>query len=346
MQDHDTALSAVRNLNGQEIGGRPLRIDLADSDPFLEGKTTIRGELIDAGETRAQWREREREREFGGGGSSSGTSGRGGHGGGGSGRYPGAKNDANAFLAKLPRGVQIPPGSSALDSISALLARENPSQILEVLAQMKVGLTSQSDYLLCIRERLGYALFQALLLNKIVDPTILNRMLAATASSSNPPPQQHTPAPQQQQHFAPPPPVHHPQPGYGAHPVPPPHLSNQPVGGTPPNAMYPPPHQNPHMPPPAQLPPYYGRPPPGMGAPPPQQQQAMPPPQQQQQAAPQIPNAMGYDAAQRDMLAQVLALTQDQINSLPAMERDQIIQLAVNVNMKLGCLATVDIKKT
>jgi cleavage stimulation factor subunit 2 len=64
--DHETALSAVRNLNNVDVGGRPLRIDLADSDPFLEGKTTVRGELIDGGETRAQWREREnakRDRE-------------------------------------------------------------------------------------------------------------------------------------------------------------------------------------------------------------------------------------------------------------------------------------------
>jgi len=48
-QDHKTTLSAVRNLNGTDVGGRPLRIDLADSDPFLEGKTTVRGELMDGG---------------------------------------------------------------------------------------------------------------------------------------------------------------------------------------------------------------------------------------------------------------------------------------------------------
>lgn len=131
-QDHDTALSAVRNLNGQEVGGRPLRIDLADSDPFLEGKTTIRGEIVDAHETRAQWRERERERrdaEHGGGG------GGGHHHRGGGGRH---SKDPAAFLSKLPRGVHVPPGSTALDIISVLLGRESPTQILEVLAQMKV----------------------------------------------------------------------------------------------------------------------------------------------------------------------------------------------------------------
>jgi hypothetical protein len=47
--DHETAASAVRNLNNTDVGGCPLRIDLADSDPFLEGKTTVRGELLDGG---------------------------------------------------------------------------------------------------------------------------------------------------------------------------------------------------------------------------------------------------------------------------------------------------------
>lgn len=50
--DHETAASAVRNLNGTEVKGRPLRIDLADSDPSLEGKTTYRGEL-EGGDSKA-----------------------------------------------------------------------------------------------------------------------------------------------------------------------------------------------------------------------------------------------------------------------------------------------------
>jgi cleavage stimulation factor subunit 2 len=112
-KDHETALSAVRNLNGTDVGGRPLRIDLADSDPFLEGKTTVRGELLDGG-------------------------------------YPGpseprsrgsrnSSNDPESFLASLPPGKVPPPGISALDSISQTLAGMPPSQLMEVLAQMKVS---------------------------------------------------------------------------------------------------------------------------------------------------------------------------------------------------------------
>ena len=117
--DHETALSAVRNLNNVDVGGRPLRIDLADSDPFLEGKTTVRGELIDGGETRAQWREREnakRDRD----------------------RDSEGPKDKNSFLRNLPQGVPVPPGASALDMISQTLATMNPAQLVEVLAQFKV----------------------------------------------------------------------------------------------------------------------------------------------------------------------------------------------------------------
>jgi cleavage stimulation factor subunit 2 len=122
--DHETALSAVRNLNNVDVGGRPLRIDLADSDPFLEGKTTVRGELIDGGETRAQWRERENSR-----------------------RDDGTNKDKNTFLRNLPQGIPVPPGTSALDMISQTLATMNPAQLVEVLAQFKVCRCVHSPHL-------------------------------------------------------------------------------------------------------------------------------------------------------------------------------------------------------
>lgn len=105
------------------MGGRPLRIDLADSDPFLEGKTTVRGELLDGGvpgpsEPRTQWR----------------TSGSG----------DARSHEGNPLLAGLPPGIQIPKGSSSLDYISSTLASMQPSQLMEVLAQMKVNLAPTS----------------------------------------------------------------------------------------------------------------------------------------------------------------------------------------------------------
>ena len=100
-------------MNGTDVGGRPLRIDLADSDPFLEGKTTVRGELLDGGYPGPS-----EPRSRGGRNTS---------------------NDPESFLVNLPPGKTIPPGTSALDSISQTLAGMPPSQLMEVLAQMKVS---------------------------------------------------------------------------------------------------------------------------------------------------------------------------------------------------------------
>jgi cleavage stimulation factor subunit 2 len=41
----------VRNLNNVNVGGRPLRVYLADWNPFVEGKSTARGELVNKGES-------------------------------------------------------------------------------------------------------------------------------------------------------------------------------------------------------------------------------------------------------------------------------------------------------
>ena len=120
-------MSAVRNLNGVEVGGRPLRIDLADSDPFLEGKTTVRGELVDMSETRAQWRERERERERE------------------HARREHQGEDPKAFLATVPQGVQLPLGQKAEDMITNMLASLPPGQVMDVLAQMKVRKLDRSN---------------------------------------------------------------------------------------------------------------------------------------------------------------------------------------------------------
>lgn len=110
--DHETALSAVRNLNNADVGGRPLRIDLADSDPFLEGKTTVRGELVDGGVPGpAEPRHR------------SGN----------------ARIHEGDFMSHLPPGVHLPKGTTALDFITNTLAKMPPAQLMEVLAQMKVS---------------------------------------------------------------------------------------------------------------------------------------------------------------------------------------------------------------
>ncbi|KAK7683773.1 hypothetical protein QCA50_013149 [Cerrena zonata] len=272
--DHETAQSAVRNLNGQDVGGRPLRIDLADSDPFLEGKTTVRGELIDSHETRAQWRERER------------------------------KTDPNSFLRELPAGAFV------------------------------ITHPDQARALLVAHPQLGYALFQALLLNKIVDPAILQRMLNATTGASQASPNAPIaptptvpPIAQQQSHILPPTPTqpnyphvpHAPQPAYGHQPnIPPMHVPTPPIPTHTP--MY---GAQQHMPPPqAPQNPYYRPPIPAQPAPVQHQQPVAPVAAPvQAQAPPPV------DPAAKEMILQVLRLTPDQVNQLPPNEREQLIQL-------------------
>ncbi|KAF8698398.1 hypothetical protein AX14_001138 [Amanita brunnescens Koide BX004] len=294
--DHETAASAVRNLNNVDVGGRPLRIDLADSDPYLEGKTTVRGELVDSGPPDHRgWR------------------------GGGKGQDP------NAFLANVPPGVQLPKHLSALDHISQTLASMSPSHLMEVLAQMKafvITYPEQARALLVAHPQLAYALFQALLLNKIVDSAILQRMLEATAGGGAghtvpqaarqavPPP--HLQHPLYPQMPYPAPPIQQPQPLQGMPPPPPP-----PMSVPPPSAMF-----SHHQPPPGMAPmPYYRPPPPQTQMPPSQPPAQTSAPQSMSQSTPDISDN------QRSMLMQVLSLTQEQINALPETERQAIVQL-------------------
>ncbi|KAF5322994.1 hypothetical protein D9611_009287 [Ephemerocybe angulata] len=253
--DHETALSAVRNLNQHEVGGRPLRIDLADSDPFLEGKTTVRGELLDSGypgpaEPRAAWRT-----------------------GGGGGRGGGGPDNETAFMSTLPAGKPPHGGVSVMDTISTTLATIAPNQLLEVLAQMKAFIIThpeQAKILLAKQPQLSYALFQALLLHRIVPEEILFKMqstgppgppMHAKQQQQQPYQQQHHQQQQHQQqqqplHRGPPPPQHQ---------APPPHMYQQMPPQYPPAAM-PPPQSAPMYPPQAMQPPppqgYYRQPPP------------------------------------------------------------------------------------
>ncbi|KDQ50939.1 hypothetical protein JAAARDRAFT_73906 [Jaapia argillacea MUCL 33604] len=318
--DHDTAMSAVRNLNNVDVGGRPLRIDLADSDPFLEGKTTVRGEIIDGGgggggggESRSQWRDRDRDRDRDGG---RGTS-----------RNRDQTQDPNIFLSTLPPGVPVPHGKTPPDVITQVLAETPPSQITEVLAQMKAFVITHPDQartLLMAHPQLGYALFQAMIMNKILDEAIVTRMQAAASSSRPPPPQVPMPPP---------------------HLAPPPHMYAQPPPMHQPQPMMPPPMMHPGQPPMQAMPP--GPPPPGMYThhqhvpPPPPPQYYQPPPQQQQQppqgpgqgqqqaqaAAAQVQQDGSIDPAQKAMLLQVLQMTPEQINALEPSARATVNQI-------------------
>lgn len=156
----------------------------------------------------------------------------------------------NSSLPPLPIGVDLPPGLTCPDAISRTLNTLPPSQLLDVLSQMKT-LTStdpaKATELLHQAPQLSFAIFQALLLMGLVSPSALEGVVEAAVAqpSTIPPPQQS---------YGVPPPGSYP-PGF---PPPPPHMAGQ-LGmqvGTPPVQVqhaYPPPPQR--APPPQQAPP-------------------------------------------------------------------------------------------
>lgn len=199
--DVDAAAAAVRNLNEFELNGRTLRVDYSNDN--------------DKG-----------NRSGGGGGGDFD----------GAGRAPppahfnmnmggqanGAAPDA---LPPLPQGVQLPPGLTAPDAISQTLSQIDSAQLLDILSQMKT-LTQQeparATALLQQAPQLGYAIFQALLLMRLVSTDVLASLIQQTtqappaAPPSQPPPMTYGQAPPG---FPPQPPFGAPPPGYGAPPA-------------------------------------------------------------------------------------------------------------------------------
>ncbi|KAF9107883.1 Pre-mRNA-processing factor 19 [Mortierella sp. AM989] len=291
-QDERTAASAVRNLNGREIGNRSLKVDYAETDPARNG-----GRDLEEGSFM---------RNIGPG---SGPTGppppmppllqqqpppfmplQGGP----PRLDPRIANNPNAappanrppipqppMAGAPPLAPPMAPGPSSADAISAVLGTMTPQNVFDLISSMKVLGASEPDRAKAVlndNPQLSYALFQALLMMNLVEPSSLQRMFPAMPGPKAPAPNVPTP---QQQHLPPPPPPH-----MG---MPPPHLQ-------------PPPHQF--------APPAFSNLPPAS--------QPVPP-----QSTPLAPSL----EQQKALVAQVLALTPADIASLPEEQRANIIQL-------------------
>nr|XP_033801411.1 cleavage stimulation factor subunit 2 isoform X2 [Geotrypetes seraphini] len=179
-QDQETALSAMRNLNGREFSGRALRVDNAASEKNKE-------ELKNLG--------------------------------------------TGAPIIESPYGDPVSP-EDAPESISRAVASLPPEQMFELMKQMKLCVQNspqEARNMLLQNPQLAYALLQAQVVMRIVDPEIAVKILHRPACVppltggsqqqpvSNAPPSQPNPA------------VSHPQPMGGMH-----------VNGAPPMMQHPP----------------------------------------------------------------------------------------------------------
>ncbi|KAM5146618.1 cleavage stimulation factor subunit 2 isoform 2-T2 [Mantella aurantiaca] len=132
-QDQETALSAMRNLNGREFSGRALRVDNAASEKNKE-------ELKSLG--------------------------------------------TGAPIIESPYGDPISP-EDAPESISRAVASLPPEQMFELMKQMKLCVQNspqEARNMLLQNPQLAYALLQAQVVMRIVDPEIAMKILHRPAA--------------------------------------------------------------------------------------------------------------------------------------------------------------------
>lgn len=160
----DSAASAVRNLNDHEIMGRKLRVDYS-----TEGR-------VDGDDNTNASNDYSR----GANGASHQTT----------------QSQSSGTLPPLPPGKELPPGMTANDAISQTLKTLPPSQLLDILSQMKALATTdptRATELLTQAPQLSFAIFQALLLMGLVSPGAIQSVLDTSASAPAPPVAQPTP---------------------------------------------------------------------------------------------------------------------------------------------------------
>ncbi|EPS37837.1 hypothetical protein H072_8442 [Dactylellina haptotyla CBS 200.50] len=175
--DAEIAASAVRNLDNFEIMGRKLRVDFSH-----EGDSKDAQDVYEPPAAGSSYR---------------------GNAAGGSSNNPGGQS--GGLLPQLPPGTDVPPNLEAPDAISKTLETLPPAQLLDVIAQMKqLALSDPAKCMELLRKapQLCYAIFQALLLMNLVDPSILSQVIESSGSTTAPAP---PPQPQYQPPPAPPP---------------------------------------------------------------------------------------------------------------------------------------------
>jgi len=158
-KDADVALSAMRNLNGYEIGGRALRVDNASSEKN---------------------RMQQREAEGGGERSMLGAGPR--DGGSLGGQQPGPPLMMPTAADVSPYGEPVDP-ERAPENISKAVASLPPENMFELMKQMQHCIQNnpqEARTMLNHNPQLAYALLQAQVVMRIVDPELAVTMLHKT----------------------------------------------------------------------------------------------------------------------------------------------------------------------
>ena len=104
-------------------------------------------------------------------------------------------------LPALPHGIDLQPGVTYSDAISTTLQTLPPGQLLDILTQMKelaMADPERASELFNQAPQLGFAVFQALMLMGLVEPSVLSSVVEQASQQ-----QQHAQAPPPSQASAP-----------------------------------------------------------------------------------------------------------------------------------------------
>ena len=100
-------------------------------------------------------------------------------------------------LPALPQGIDLQPGVTYSDAISTTLQTLPPGQLLDILTQMKelaMADPEKASELFNQAPQLGFAIFQALMLMGLVDPSVLSSVVEQASQQQQQPPQPPPPA--------------------------------------------------------------------------------------------------------------------------------------------------------
>ncbi|KAJ3057311.1 hypothetical protein HK097_009264 [Rhizophlyctis rosea] len=165
-QDAETAASAVRNLNGYDVGGRQLRIDFAESDK--EDGPADRNRPDD------QPRRRDQAPPV----------------------QPPQAQQQQPQVHQPPQQQVLPPQQpqatmqpqqSSVEVIGKTLASYTKAQMMELVSSLKLSVQTNPDVvrsLLTDNPQLTYAVFQALLVMNLVEPAAMQRILQSQAMNA------------------------------------------------------------------------------------------------------------------------------------------------------------------
>ncbi len=144
-------------MNGYDVGGRSLRVGTADQ----EGSTHHSQHHYLAQQQSQQQQSQQQHQQ-----------------------HYSQRSFQPLAPSQMPPGMQPGTGSTSVDEVNAILAAMPNGQLVEIMGQMKamaVGGPEQTRQLLLSNPALAYTLFHAMVMMRLVEPSIVHQIIGSAA---------------------------------------------------------------------------------------------------------------------------------------------------------------------